>query len=162
MKEKSLATLAFLLLTSMPCIAQEKHECKNNAECDQIEKCDKCKGEPLQKKDKKTIMPSFPGGKSALVAWLRSHVKYPAEAQEKHISGKVIVDIVIGTDGQLSNLTIVESPDPILSKAALLTILKMPRWIPGTEDGKPVRVKYRLPINFLPSFYEEDVPHIWE
>ena len=93
-------------------------------------------------------MPSFPGGGSALMSYLMTHVKYPQEASAKGIMGRVIVNFVVETDGTVSNVTVVDSKNPYLDREAARVVMSMPKWIPAKHEGQAVRVKYSLPISF--------------
>ena len=93
-------------------------------------------------------MPIFPGGEQALNKFLRDNVKYPTIPQENFIQGRVICQFVVNKDGTIVDAVVVRSVDPHLDKEALRVINLMPKWSPGWQDGKTVRVKYTLPINF--------------
>ena len=93
-------------------------------------------------------MPSFPGGDAALFKFLSNNVKYPAIAQENGIQGRVICQFVVNKDGSIVDVEVVRSVDPSLDKEAIRVIQSMPKWSPGKQRGKPVRVKYTLPVNF--------------
>ena len=93
-------------------------------------------------------MPQFPGGPAALMQFLSSNVKYPKEAFEKGIQGRVIVNFVVEKDGSITEARIVKSVDPLLDAEALRVVGTMPNWAPGTQNGEPVRVKYTVPITF--------------
>lgn len=93
-------------------------------------------------------MPEFPGGELALRKWLSSNIKYPTIAAENGIQGKVYVTFVVDKDGSISNATIVRGVDPSLDQEALRVVNQLPRWKPGMQRGKPVRVSYTVPINF--------------
>ena len=92
--------------------------------------------------------PEFPGGPSAMAKWLGDNIKYPAEAAKNGIEGRVIVRFVIGSDGTVGNVEIVRSVDPLLDAEALRVINAMPAWTPGKQDGKPVAVRYTIPVTF--------------
>ena len=92
--------------------------------------------------------PTFPGGPSALMQFLASNVHYPVVAEENGVQGKVVCTFVVETDGSISNVTVVRGVDPSLDKEAVRVIKSMPRWNPGRQDGRPVRVKYNVPVNF--------------
>ena len=92
--------------------------------------------------------PEFPGGYDAYMEYLRKNVKYPAFCRENNIQGRVIVSFVVEKDGSISNPEIVKSVNVWLDAEALRVISEMPKWEPGTQRGKPVRVKYSCPINF--------------
>jgi periplasmic protein TonB len=93
-------------------------------------------------------MPSFPGGDKALFEFLSNNIKYPIIPQENMIQGRVICQFVVNKDGTIVEATILRSIDPHLDKEALRVIKLMPKWSPGWQDGKTVRVKYTLPVNF--------------
>lgn len=93
-------------------------------------------------------MPAFPGGASAMMQWLSSHIKYPTVAEENGIQGRVICSFVVGKDGSISNITVLKGVDPSLDKEATRVIAAMPRWIPGKQNGQAVNVKYTLPVTF--------------
>ena len=93
-------------------------------------------------------MPSFPGGDAALFKYLSDNVKYPVIAQENGVQGRVICQFVVNRDGSIVDVEVVRSVDPSLDKEAIRVIKSMPKWSPGQQRGKPVRVKYTLPVNF--------------
>ena len=93
-------------------------------------------------------MPAFPGGASALIKWLGNNVKYPAAAQANGIQGRVLCQFTVETDGSLSGFKIIKSVDPLLDEEALRVLRIMPKWTPGKQGGKPVRVKFTLPVSF--------------
>lgn len=93
-------------------------------------------------------MPSFPGGISGLRTYLNQNIRYPAEAQENCVQGRVVVSFVVGKDGHISDVTVLRSVDPSLDKEAIRVIRNMPRWTPGKQGGEPVRVRYNVPVSF--------------
>lgn len=94
-------------------------------------------------------MPEFPGGQQALLKFIADTIKYPVIAQENGIQGRVVCEFVIEKDGKISDIQVVRSSnEPSLDKEAIRVISIMPSWKPGRQRGKPVRVKYILPINF--------------
>jgi protein TonB len=93
-------------------------------------------------------MPSFPGGDADLFKFLSDNVKYPVIAQENGIQGRVICQFVVNRDGSIVDVEVVRPVDPSLDKEAIRVIKSMPRWTPGRQRGKAVRVKYTLPVNF--------------
>ena len=94
-------------------------------------------------------MPEFPGGQQALFKYLGDNVKYPVIAQENGIQGRVICQFVVNKDGSIVDIEVVRSGgDPSLDKEAVRVIKSMPKWKPGKQRGKPVRVKFTLPVNF--------------
>lgn len=94
------------------------------------------------------VDPSFPGGDVACMKWLSENVKYPAEAVEKGIKGKVIVQFVVTKDGKITDAEVARSVDPLLDAEALRAIRSMPDWEPAQRDGQNIAVKYSLPIAF--------------
>lgn len=93
-------------------------------------------------------MPSYPGGRNAMIAFFSSNMKYPEAAKKKGIHGRVIVNFVVDKDGSITEAKVVRSVDPLLDKEALRLVYSMPKWKPGTMDGKPVRVRYSVPFTF--------------
>ena len=93
-------------------------------------------------------MPQFPGGPEALMQFLSQNVKYPKEAYEKNVQGRVIASFVVEKDGSITEAVIRKSIDPLLDAEALRVIGSMPKWEPGMQNGEAVRVKYTVPITF--------------
>ena len=93
-------------------------------------------------------MPEFPGGPQELFGFLAKTIKYPAEAEKAGTQGRALATFVVKKDGSISDARIVKSVDPLLDAEALRVINAMPAWIPGTQSGKPVNVKYTVPISF--------------
>ena len=94
-------------------------------------------------------MPEFPGGQQALFKYLSENVKYPVIAQENGIQGRVICQFVVNKYGSIVDVEVVRSGgDPSLDKEAIRVIKSMPKWKPGKQRGKAVRVKYTVPVNF--------------
>lgn len=93
-------------------------------------------------------MPEFPGGMAALQKFIAQSIKYPVIAQENGIQGKVFVNFVVNTDGSVTNAKIARGVDPSLDKEALRVVMTLPKWKPGRQGGKAVRVSYTVPINF--------------
>ena len=93
-------------------------------------------------------MPSFPGGMGALMSWLSQNIKYPVIAAENGVEGRVIVQFVVEKDGSVNGVKVVRGKDPSLDKEAVRVVSKMPKWNPGKQRGKPVRVKYTVPVTF--------------
>ena len=91
-------------------------------------------------------MPSFPGGNVS--KWIAKNVKYPVLAMENGIQGKVFIQFVIERDGSITDVKVVRGVDASLDKEAVRVVQSMPKWKPGKQRGKPVRVAYTLPINF--------------
>lgn len=93
-------------------------------------------------------MPEFQGGTSALMEYLQEHISYPTTARENGIQGRVIVSFVINEDGSISDVKVERSVDSDLDKEAIRVVQSMPKWIPGRQGGKNVRVKYTIPVLF--------------
>ena len=93
-------------------------------------------------------MPEFPGGQAALMSFIAKSIKYPVVAQENGIQGRVTCSFVVNKDGSLVDAEVIRGIDPSLDKEALRVINTMPKWKPGKQRGKPVRVKFTVPINF--------------
>ncbi len=94
-------------------------------------------------------MPEFPGGDVALRTYLAKNVKYPIVAQENGIQGKVYVTFVVDRDGSVSNARVARGVDDSLDKEALRVVNSLPKWKPGKQGGKTVRVSYTVPISFV-------------
>jgi TonB family protein len=107
-----------------------------------------------QKKDDATFvvveeMPQFPGGgENAMVAWIVSHLKYPAEALKNKITGKVLVDFMVSSNGKVKNVVVNKPVDPLLDAEAIRVISSMPDWKPATQAGKGVNVQIKVPVEF--------------
>lgn len=93
-------------------------------------------------------MPEFPGGMAACLKFVSNNIKYPTISQENGVQGKVIVQFVVNKDGSIVDPVVVRSVDPYLDKEALRVISMMPKWSPCMQRGKPVRVKYTVPVTF--------------
>ena len=92
--------------------------------------------------------PMFPGGMQEMMKFIQSEVKYPKEAQDKGLQGRVIVQFVVNTDGGICEDTVVRSVAPSLDAEAVRVVRSMPNWTPGKQKGEPVRVRFTLPITF--------------
>ena len=104
-------------------------------------------------------MPEYPGGMKALMGYLAENIQYPAECQKAGIQGRVIVQFVVKADGSLDNFEIKRSVNPLLDAEALRVIKTTPKWKPGTQHGKPVDVKFTIPVTFsLPDKQKEHTP----
>ena len=90
-------------------------------------------------------MPNFPGN---VQQWISKNIKYPMIAQENNIQGRVFVQFVIERDGSVTDVKVARSVDPSLDKEAIRVVKAMPKWTPGKQRNKPVRVSYTVPINF--------------
>lgn len=94
-------------------------------------------------------MPTFQGGDlSKFRNWVQSNVKYPQIALENGIQGNVVIKFVVEKDGKLSNIQVLQAPDKTLADAAVAVLQRSPKWKPGKQRSKPVRVTYTLPVSF--------------
>ena len=94
-------------------------------------------------------MPEFPGGELELRKFIANSVKYPTDAQEKGVQGKVYVTFVVSKDGRIADAKIARGVNPLLDAEALRVVNALPRWMPGKQKGKAVNVSYTVPINFV-------------
>lgn len=93
-------------------------------------------------------MPEFPGGMDKLMEYLSKNIKYPSIAQENNIQGRVIVEFVVNKDGSIVEPKVMRSVDTSLDNEAMRVIKSMPKWNPGKQRGKAVRVRYTVPVLF--------------
>lgn len=93
-------------------------------------------------------LPSFKGGQENMYKYLYQAVIYPEEAKEDDIQGLVLVSFVVEKKGEIVEMKVIESPHESLTNALLSAVKKMPTWNPGRLDGRPIRVRYRLPFRF--------------
>ena len=93
-------------------------------------------------------MPSFPGGPDAMTRFIRQNLRYPRVAEENGVEGRVTVSFVVNRDGEIVDIEIMRGVDRHLDAEAIRIVRAMPRWNPGEQRGKPVRVKFVLPIVF--------------
>ena len=93
-------------------------------------------------------MPEFPGGDLGLMKFIQKNVKYPAIAKEYNITGKVYVSFIVDKGGSVTNVKIVRGVDKNLDAEALRVVSALPKYKPGKQRGKPVRVMFTIPINF--------------
>lgn len=120
--------ICFLFMMALPMNAQSESSTKVYDEVDE--------------------MPSFPGGLNGLITFLSQNMVYPVTAQENGVQGRVIVSFVVETDGSITDVKVARSVDPSLDREAMRVVKAMPKWTPGKKDGKPVRVKYTVPMVF--------------
>ena len=92
--------------------------------------------------------PEFPGGSDALKEYMQKHVIYPVRAQKAHIRDRIFVSFIVELDGNLTNTTVLQGLGYGCDEEAVRVIRTMPHWIPGSQSGKPIRVKYKLPVLF--------------
>jgi periplasmic protein TonB len=93
-------------------------------------------------------MPMFPGGETALLAYIAEHTQYPEVAKENNIQGKVIVRFCVTSKGGVDKVSILKGVDPELDAEAIRVVGTLPAFKPGKQGGKPVPVWYMVPINF--------------
>ena len=93
-------------------------------------------------------MPEYPGGMPAMIDFLQTNLKYPEDAVKQKVSGRVMVMFVVETDGSLSNVRVARKVFPSLDAEAVRVVKTMPKWKPGKENGRPVRVNFTLPVVF--------------
>ena len=108
----------------------------------------------INQKDKEKVytviekMPQFPGGESELLKYIGNNLKYPVEAQQKGIQGKILVRFVVNKTGKVENAEVIRGLDPAIDKEGLRVINSLPIWMPGEQKGEKVSVWYTLPITF--------------
>lgn len=94
------------------------------------------------------VMPQFPGGQIAMLQYLMKNIKYPEQAMKEGIQGRVAVRFIVEKDGSISDVKPVLSVHPLLNKEAVRVVESMPKWSPGKQNGKPVRVRFNVPVMF--------------
>ena len=94
------------------------------------------------------VMPSFPGGKEAQDAFIKANLKYPQSARNAGIEGRVLCEFIVNTDGSLADIHVKRGINPEMDQAAIEMLQAMPKWEPGRQGGKDVRVRMTLPVNF--------------
>ena len=94
------------------------------------------------------VMPEYPGGEQAMMNYVATNVKYPQAAIDKNISGRVMVGFVVEKDGSITDVQVVKGIGGGCNEEAVRVVKAMPKWKPGKEKGKAVRVHYLLPITF--------------
>ena len=94
------------------------------------------------------VMPEFPGGTQALFKFISENLEYPQHAIDGQIEGRVVVQFVVDKTGKVGNIQVVRSIDKLLDQAAIDVVRALPAWKPGRQNGKPVNVRYTLPIVF--------------
>ena len=94
------------------------------------------------------VMPQFPGGQIAMLKYIMENMKYPEQAMKEGIQGRVTVSFIVEKDGSISDVKPILSVHPLLNKEAVRVVKSMPKWSPGKHNGKPVRVRFNLPVMF--------------
>lgn len=93
-------------------------------------------------------MPRFPGGDAELLQFLAQNIRYPKEAEEKQLGGRVICSFIVDKEGKIYDVKVIRGVHPSLDAEAIRVVHAMPRWTPGENEGKPVAVQYTVPISF--------------
>ena len=92
-------------------------------------------------------MPTYPGGTAALMTFVSKNFKYPKEVEELGIQGRTVCTMVINEDGSISDVKVIKPVHPLFDAETIRVMESMPKWNPGKHNGKPVKVKYKLPIS---------------
>jgi len=92
--------------------------------------------------------PQFPGGEKARVDFIKNNLKYPESARKNNVEGTVYITFVVEKDGSVTEVEILRGIEENCNKAALEVVKSMPKWKPGKQRGKPVRVQFNMPIRF--------------
>lgn len=93
-------------------------------------------------------MPEYPGGMPAMFEFLMKNLQYPKDAEKQKVEGRVMVMFVVETDGSISDVKVAKKTFPSLDAEAVRVVQSMPKWTPGRDKGKVVRVQYTLPVSF--------------
>ena len=94
------------------------------------------------------VEPTFPGGEGAMMTWIQKHIEYPQLAIEMGEQGIVYVQFVVNKDGSIEQVKVMRGVSDALDDEAKRVVKRMPKWTPGEQAGKKVRVRYTLPIHF--------------
>lgn len=92
--------------------------------------------------------PVFPGGEAAMMKYLGENIKYPAVAQRNALEGLVVLQFVVDQTGGISDITVLKPMGGGLTEEAIRVVKSMPKWSPGKQNGKPVKVRFTLPVRF--------------
>ena len=103
-------------------------------------------------------MPEFPGGTGELMKYLAMNMKYPKDAYDNKIQGRVIVSFVVSKDGTIKDPKVVHSVYPSLDKEAIRVVEQMPKWKPGKQRGEAVNVSFTIPVTFKLSREKDSEP----
>lgn len=146
---KRIFVIAFVIL-SVVCLAQDKKGTIKVKELDtvgfELTRSEVVLSEALDP----TTMPSFPGGNAEMQKFLSKNIQYPAMEAEAGIQGKVYVAFVVDVDGSLTDIKLMRGvkDGPGCDKEAMRLVKMMPKWVPAKKEGKPVKTRINLPINF--------------
>ncbi len=132
---------------------EDDEEIENEAEVEDTESDEDVEIEIEEEDDEEFFMvvenmPEFPGGDLGLMKYIQKNVKYPAIAKEYNITGKVYVSFIVDRSGSVTNVKIVRGVDKNLDAEAMRVVKSLPKYKPGKQRGKPVRVMFTIPINF--------------
>jgi len=92
--------------------------------------------------------PEYPGGMNEFYKYLAQTIRYPAEDRKNRVQGKVFISFIVEKDGSLSDIKAMRAPSASLGAEGIRVVSGSPKWIPGTQNGKKVRVQYTVPISF--------------
>ncbi|MFZ0282718.1 MAG: energy transducer TonB [Bacteroidales bacterium] len=95
----------------------------------------------------------FPGGEAALLKYIAENTRYPSEAIENNIQGKVFVKFAVSANGAVNRIEILRGVHPLLDKEAVRVVSTLPKWIPGKQNGRPVPTWFNVPVDFQVKFY---------
>lgn len=101
-----------------------------------------------QTAEDKIVQPEFPGGRKELLKYMEKNMVYPTEMRRLRKSGEVVVEFYVERSGVISGVSVVKSLSKEFDDEAIRLTRYMPRWVPGTKNGTPVRYKMTMPINF--------------
>ena len=131
---------ALLIVSNISCTSTE-----NKKDSTEATKSRAVEGEVFQVVEE---MPEFPGGMGECMKFLSKNIKFPAQAAENGIQGRVIIQMVVTKEGDIAEAKVVRGVDPLLDAEALRVINSMPKWKPGKQRGEAVNVKYTIPVMF--------------
>ena len=94
------------------------------------------------------VQPQFPGGMPAFMKYLKENIQYPSEAKKNKTEGRVLANFIVNIDGSISDVKIVDSLSPLMDAEAIRLLSSMPKWEPGRQRGKKVKVRYTFPVTF--------------
>ena len=136
-------------------VTQDDLSTKVNTEAPAEEiKVEEVKEQVIQQEAPKEIFtvveeqPGYPGGDEARIKYLQDNIKYPDEAKELGVQGKVFVTFVVEVDGSITDVRVLRGIGAGCDEEAIRVVRNMPRWVPGKQRGVPVRVQFNLPIKF--------------
>ena len=126
----AMSVLAILLMVNTNAMAQNKKKANDKV----LEKAE--------------VMPEFLGGDQAMMDFVAKNVQYPQEARDNEISGRVLVGFIVEKDGSIADVKVVKGIGGGCDEEAVRVVKAMPKWKPGKDKGKPVRVSYVMPFTF--------------